>query len=122
MRPSSGTSAAVDMMGTATLHFFTALRAALALVVTARETMKPEEKEKKKRPPFSLTVRRIIGLAKPEAGRLAVATFFLLVAGSANLVFPIGVGSIVNGAVGSGAKGSLVGMLEHALKSGSAHQ
>jgi ABC transporter fused permease/ATP-binding protein len=83
--------------------------------------MKPEEKEKKKRPPFSLTFRRIIGLAKPEAGRLAVATFFLLIAGSANLVFPLGVGSIVNGAVGSGAKGSLVGMLEHALKSGSAH-
>jgi ATP-binding cassette subfamily B protein len=81
-----------------------------------------DAKEKKKRPAFQVTFRRIVQLAKPEAGTLAVATFFLFVAAGANLVFPLGVGSIVNGAVGAGAKGGLAVMLEQVLKSGSSRQ
>src|SRR5262245_35540590 len=80
--------------------------------------MKPEEKtpeEKKKRPAFNVTFRRIIALARPEALKLAVATLFLLIAAGANLAFPLGVGSIVNGAVGSSPKGSVAQSLSDAL-------
>jgi ATP-binding cassette subfamily B protein len=63
---------------------------------------KPEEK--KKRPPFSVTVRRIVALARPEAGKLAVATLFLFVAAGANLAFPQGIRLIIREALGGTSK------------------
>jgi ATP-binding cassette subfamily B protein len=67
--------------------------------------MKPEEK--KKRPPFSLTFRRIIALARPEALKLAVATFFLLLAAGANLAFPQGIRFIIDEALNSTSKAKI---------------
>ncbi len=69
--------------------------------------MSKKEEEKKKRPPFSVTFRRIISLARPEAGKLAVATFFLLVAAGANLVFPQGIRFIIDEALTSGSRGRI---------------
>ncbi len=64
--------------------------------------MATNEAAPKKRPPFKVTFGRIISLARPEAGKLALATVFLFMAAAATLVFPQGIRVVLDDALESG--------------------
>ncbi|MFO0597217.1 MAG: ABC transporter transmembrane domain-containing protein [Myxococcaceae bacterium] len=53
-----------------------------------------KEKDKDKRPPMGLTLRRLYSLAWPERWPLALATIFLLASSLGNLAFPRAMGSL----------------------------
>ena len=59
----------------------------------------PAAREDGPRPPRGVTLGRLLDLARPEAGRLALATVFLLVGSLANLAFPQGVRFIIDEAL-----------------------
>jgi ABC transporter fused permease/ATP-binding protein len=54
---------------------------------------------KKPRPPRTVTLGRLLTLARPEASRLALGTVFLLLGSLANLAFPQGVRFIIDEAL-----------------------
>src|SRR5438105_226681 len=68
--------------------------------------------DSKKRPPFRVTFARIISLARPEVVPIGIATFFLLVAAAANLVFPQGIRVIIDQALSSGSKAQINDLAE----------
>lgn len=62
----------------------------------------PTKPDAPKKPTFSrVTVRRLMGLARPQARRIFVGTFFLLVASGLGLLYPKAMGSIVDGVLGA---------------------
>ncbi len=56
-------------------------------------------------------LRRLVGLARPEAARLALATVFLLAGSALTLSYPLAVGWLIDRIAGGGEAGSLDGLV-----------
>jgi ATP-binding cassette subfamily B protein len=61
----------------------------------------PSEKPSDKRIPSRLTLRRLLGMARPELPALSIGTVFLLLSSGATLAYPRAVGAMVDEALGA---------------------
>jgi ABC transporter fused permease/ATP-binding protein len=72
-------------------------------VARNRNKLSPEEKARDPK----LSIRRMIGLAKPQMRRLALGTVFLIVGSAASLAFPQGVRKVVDEALAGASPDAL---------------